>query len=331
MLATYSTMLPLFDDPAGENPGFFDRAHLAETLQRLAGEGIYLGTSSWKYEGWLGQIYAHEKYVVRGKFSKARFEQNCLTEYAGTFPIVCGDFSFYQFPSEQFWQKLFTTAPPSLKFAFKVPEEVTCKVFPTHPRYGPRAGEPNQTFLHADIFEAAFLRPLERYRERIPVLIFEFGAFSRRSYARPADFFADLDIFLAKLPGGWRYAVEVRNEEFLSPEYFSVLRRNNVAHVFNAWAKMPPIQRQVEITEAFTTDFTVVRGLLRAGRVYEEAVKNFAPYERIQDANPETRQTVRLLIDRAKKKREPAYLFINNRLEGNAPATIDAIVHDDAD
>ncbi|MDZ4798258.1 MAG: DUF72 domain-containing protein [Bryobacteraceae bacterium] len=316
-------MLPLFEE---RPPGGFDREGLAAKLAELAAENILIGTSSWKYEGWLGQIYSESRYVVRGKFSKKRFEQTALAEYAETFPIVCGDFAFYQFPAPEFWNTLFATAPPSFKFAFKVPEEITCKTFPTHPRYGPRAGERNDTFLHAALFEEAFLAPLEPYRERIPLLIFEFGAFSRRGYAEPAQFFEDLDAFLSALPTTWHYAVEIRNEDYLRHGYFEALRRNSVAHVFNAWARMPPIHRQVEIAEAFTADFTVVRGLLRVGRAYEKAVEQFAPYDRIQDPNPPFRETVKGIINHAKKRKQAAYLFINNRLEGNAPVTIQSIV-----
>jgi hypothetical protein len=54
----------------------------------------------------------------------------------------------------------------------------------------------------------------------------------------------------------------------------------------------------------------------------------FHPYDRIQDPNPKTRQAMRDIISRARKRREPAYLFINNRLEGNAPLTIEAVVQD---
>ena len=79
--------------------------------------------------------------MSRGKFSQKAFEAECLAEFAETFPIVCGDFSFYQFPTPEFWKKLFTSAPPQLQFALKVPEEVTVEVFPRHPRYGRGRGE----------------------------------------------------------------------------------------------------------------------------------------------------------------------------------------------
>jgi uncharacterized protein YecE (DUF72 family) len=317
--------LPLFDEPSQ-----FDREGLAARLRELAGEGVLIGTSSWKYEGWIGQVYSRAPYMVRGRFSQKKFAQECLREYAGTFPVVCGDFSFYQFPSDDFWHKLFASAPPELKFAFKVPEDITVKTFPGHPRYGPRMGQENPGFLSVELFEAGLLSVLEQYRERIAVLIFEFGTFSKKSYAEPAQFFANLDAFLAKLPGGWRYAVEVRNEEFLVPEYFDMLRRRGVAHVFNSWTRMPPLYKQVEIAEAYTADFTVVRALLRTGRSYEQAVEMFSPYERVQDENPKAREAMRKVVERARKRREPAYLFINNRLEGNAPVTIQAVVEDDA-
>ena len=77
----------------------FSREILASTLANLATQGIFVGTSSWKYEGWLGMIYTPSRYETRGKFSRAKFESTCLAEYAETFKSVCFDGGFYQFPS----------------------------------------------------------------------------------------------------------------------------------------------------------------------------------------------------------------------------------------
>ena len=50
-------------------------AALARETGFLAREkNLYLGTSSWKYEGWLGQIYDEQRYLTRGKLSTKRFE-----------------------------------------------------------------------------------------------------------------------------------------------------------------------------------------------------------------------------------------------------------------
>jgi uncharacterized protein YecE (DUF72 family) len=310
----------LFEEPLG-----FDRQRLRDRLGTLAQQNIFVGTSSWKYEGWLGQIYSRQRYMTRGRFSQKRFNDECLSEYAETFPIVCGDFSFYQFPSESYWTKLFGSAPSILQFAFKAPEDVTVKQFPRHPRYGPRAGDDNSSFLDAALFQSAFLDLLAPYRPRVAVLILEFGSFAKQCYPDVGAFLQELDPFLAALPPGFRYAVEIRNPEFLSPEYFACLRSHRVAHVFNAWTRMPEIGVQMRLPDAYTADFSVARALLRRARAYEEAVAKFAPYARVQEQNPETRQALRLLIARARQRHEPSYIFVNNRLEGNAPETIEAI------
>jgi uncharacterized protein YecE (DUF72 family) len=299
-----------------------DRDALALRLGCLTAENIFIGTSSWKYEGWLDQIYSRDRYRSRGKFSKQRFESECLAEYAETFPIVCGDFSFYQFPSPEYWKKLFGSAPASLRFGLKVPEEVTCEVFPKHARYGPRAGLKNESFLNADALRALFLEPLEPYAARLAPLIFEFGARS----LPPIAFIDQLDRFLDALPATFQYSIEVRNREFLAPRYFDSLRAHGVAHVFNSWTRMPPISEQTAIPGASTADFTVVRALLRPGRAYEDAVKMFSPYQEIRDENPEAREALRALIKRMREERRAAYIYVNNRLEGNAPETIRAVI-----
>jgi hypothetical protein len=99
-----------------------------------------------------------------------------------------------------------------------------------------------------------------------------------------------------------------------------------VAHVYNAWSRMPELHEQIAIPESATADFTVCRALLRKGRPYEQAVRQFAPYTEIRDPNPETRQAMRVLIGRSRDQRRTAFLFVNNRLEGNAPLTIVSLV-----
>ncbi|HXR09412.1 MAG TPA: DUF72 domain-containing protein [Candidatus Acidoferrales bacterium] len=312
---------PLFDEPSA-----FDRDGLAARLQSLAAEGVYVGGSSWKYEGWLGQIYTRDRYLSRGRFSHQRFAAECLREYAETFPTVCGDFAFYQFPTEDFWRKLFHQTPETFRFAFKVPEQITCKVFPSHPRYGPQAGKENEAFLDSGALREMFLQPLMAYRKQTALLIFEFGAFGRSAFAEPGEFLDRLDPFLAALPPEFRYAVEIRNPEFLDKDYFACLRTHRAAHVYNAWSRMPELRRQMSIPDSVTADFLVCRSLLRRGRSYEQAVGLFEPYREIQDPNPEARESMRILIGRAREDKRMLFLFVNNSLEGNAPLTILSLV-----
>lgn len=316
------SLFPLFDDVPDLAP---QAARLAPKLKTLAARGVYFGTSSWKYEGWLGSIYQADRYATRGKFSRKRFEAECLAEYSQTFPIVCGDFAFYQFPSPDYWRRLFEETPASLLFGFKVPEDITVARWPGHARYGTRAGQENRAFLDASVFQTLFTRRLAPYIDRVATLIFEFGTFAKSTFATPADFVARLEPFLAALPGGFRYAVEIRNPEYFGPEYRALLSRHNVAHVFNAWTRMPSLDAQVDTPDSFTADFSVVRALLPKGRKYEDAVKALQPYERIQQPDPPTRDGLRRIADAALRLKRPAFLFVNNRLEGNAPSTIEAV------
>jgi uncharacterized protein YecE (DUF72 family) len=141
-------------------------ARLAPKLRALADQRVYFGTSSWKYEGWVGTIYSQDRYLTRGKFSKAKFEAGCLAEYARTFPAVSCDFSFYQFPAPDYLARLFEGSPPSLLFGLKVPENVTVANWPGHARYGKRAGQENDAFLNAGLFGDLFVRLLEPYSAR---------------------------------------------------------------------------------------------------------------------------------------------------------------------
>jgi uncharacterized protein YecE (DUF72 family) len=321
------TQLPLFDldGPTPPPPRPAQAERLGPKLRRLAEQGVYFGTSSWKYEGWLGTVYTPERYEVRGKFSRKTFEAGCLAEYAETFPAVCGDFAFYQFPSPDYWARLFGTTPDSLSFAFKVPEDVTVARWPGHARYGTRAGEPNPAFLDATLFRTLFAHRLEPYAGRVAALIFEFGTFAKSTFPTPDDFLARLGPFLDALPGGFRYAVEVRNPEYLRPGYFALLGDHNVAHVLTAWTRMPELGDQAALPDAFPAEFTVARALLRKGRGYEEAVRAFEPYRLVQEPNEPARAALGDIADRARRRRMPAFLFVNNRLEGHAPTTIEAV------
>jgi uncharacterized protein YecE (DUF72 family) len=305
-----------------------DEASLAPVLRprlnELAAHNILIGGSSWKYEGWLGNIYSPSRYRTRGRFSKKLFEETCLREYAETFPTVCGDFAFYQFPTDLFWQRLFAQVPETFQFVFKVPEQITCRTFPQIPRYGAQGGLTNHTFLDARLLQDAFLRLLEPYRQQTAALIFEFG----HSGAPPRDFLELLAPFLTRLPRGFRYAVEIRNSEYLIPSYFSLLRDHNVAHVYNSWTRMPSLKEQIAIPNSRTADLLVTRALLRPGRLYEEAVRAFSPYAEIRDPNPEVRSALREILDISRAERRTSLLFVNNRLEGHAPGTIVHITDD---
>jgi hypothetical protein len=68
------------------------------------------------------------------------------------------------------------------------------------------------------------------------------------------------------------------------------------------------------------------RFLLKPGRKYEEAVQTFQPYDQTREVNAEARQAgVALIADGVKVKGRKTFIYVNNRLEGSALSTIEAM------
>src|SRR5262249_37442613 len=155
-------------------------------------------------------------------------------------------------------------------FGFKVTDAITIKKFPDLDRFGQSAGKPNENFLNADLFTKGFLQPCESIRANVGLLMFEFSRFWATDYAPGLAFVNDLDKFLGQFPSGWPYAVEIRNRNWLKPQYFECLARHHVTHVFNSWEAMPPVNDQMALEGSRTnTDLVAARFLLKPGRKYE--------------------------------------------------------------
>lgn len=307
----------------------FDRLRVTAAVADLARRGVYIGTSSWKYPGWCGQLYDERRYSWRGRFAQKRFEKSCLAEYAEVFRTVCVDAAYYKFPECRHLEELTAQAPADFLFGFKVTDEITIKRFPELPRFGPRAGRANPGFLNADLFAESFLKPCEVCRDRIGLLIFEFSKFHPRDFAHSSDFVQQLDQFLGELPAGWPYGVEIRNSEFLGEDYLGVLKRHRVAHVYNSWGDMPPLDQQIAVPGSDThPELAAARLLLKPGRSYEQAVKLFSPYRETKEVNEPARKAAAGLVQAGVQggPDRRTFIFVNNRLEGNALNTIAAIV-----
>ena len=306
----------------------FDREQIKTKIAELAANDVFIGTSSWKYPGWWGMLYDESRYVFRGKFAMSHFEKNCRSEYAEIFKTVCVDGAYYKFPDEKYLAGLVAQAPADFQFAFKVTDAITIKKYANLPKFGARAGKLNDHFLDARMFELAFLNPCEPFRNNIGILMFEFSQFYPSDYEHGRDFVADLDKFLGALPKGWPYGVEMRNKHWLQPDYFGCLARHGVAHVYNSWDAMPPVSEQVVMCGSQTNPaLTVARFLLKPGRKYAEAVKTFEPYERVQEMNDDARAAgAKLIAEGAAAGKKKTFIYVNNRLKGNALETIDAML-----
>jgi uncharacterized protein YecE (DUF72 family) len=291
-----------------------------ERLHRWASKGILFGTSSWKYPGWKGMIYNRRYPSIK------IFNRECLAEYSEFFPTVCADFALYDFPDPETMHVIHDQTTDDFRLSLKVTDRITIKRYPNLPRYGTNAGKENPDFLNHELFEDAFLKPIEALQKKRGAIIFEFSTFHENSGVTHETFMSMMDEFLSKLPKDVEYAVELRNREFLTADYLKMLESHGVAHVLNNWTRMPPIIEQIQLAGVLTAKFSVARALLRPGRTYEEAVQLFQPYDYIKEENPQLRLGLAEAVSRCIAEGKTLYAYVNNRAEGNSPKTIEAIL-----
>ena len=285
---------------------------------------IRLGTSTWTYEGWQGQIY-------RRQYAKTTFARECLGEYCQylhnddpLFRTVGNDSTFYRPPTANQLRHYLNQIPEDFQMCFKVWEEITIPNFSRQARYGLKAGQTNTRFLDAKLFNELVLAPYReaKFEPHMGPLLFEF----QQHGISTEEFCSRLDRFFGQLPKDFRYAVEIRNAGLLGPDYRKVLESHGVAHVYNHWSYMPPLLHQHNRMEkCFTAPFIVIRLLTPLNMPYEVAKKRAAPYNKIVEVLPQMRKETVTLIKQAVGENRQAYVLVNNRSEGNAPLTVKAI------
>jgi len=296
----------LFEDESLPEPS----VELTALARRLPAN-VRFGTSTWTYDGWYGDVY-HRRY--RGPQPAKRLEE--YVRYP-LFRTVGIDSAFYEPPSEEVLSSYAQALPLGFPCVSKVWDQITVK------RLDQGRGKPNPDFLNAALFKEAVLGPYtSAFRDHAGCFVFEFQAMRGKDLPDPLAWAEQLDPFLAELPAGFRYGVELRNPELFTGLHGEVLKRHRVAHVFNSWTEMPTIGEQLKQPWAFPADFTVVRALLKPGRRYADAVKAFEPYDRIQEPQPELRRDLLEIIREVLRRRIEAFILANNRAEGNAPGTI---------
>ena len=75
----------------------------------------------------------------------------------------------------------------------------------------------------------------------------------------------------------------------------------------------------------FTAPFTVCRALLRPGRADPEARAALEPFDRVRSVEAAVRHDLVRLAKATIERDADAYIVVNNRLEGCAPLTIEAV------
>lgn len=295
------------------------KAEDVELAERLPA-AIRFGTSTWTYDGWFGDVY-HRRY--RGSQPGRRLE-----EYARNplFRTVGIDSAFYDPPTEDELRSYAQALPAGFPCVSKVWERITAKRLGQDMPQPGLAGMRNPDFLSAPLFKDSVLRPYNRvFRDHAGCFVFEFQSMRGKDLPDPMTWADQLDDFFTRLPRDYRYAVELRNPELLTGLHGEVLKRHGVAHVFNSWTEMPAIGEQIDSAWTFPAGFTIARALLKPGRRYADAVKQFQPYDRVREPVPDLRRDLVRLVSEAQRRRIEAFILANNRAEGNAPGTIRAV------
>ena len=89
---------------------------------------------------------------------------------------------------------------------------------------------------------------------------------------------------------------------------------------------MPPLAEQHTRMQGFTAVFTVLRLLTPLRISYAAAKKRAEPYTKIVEELPQMRRDAVQLVRKAVGAGRRAYFLVNNRAEGNAPLTVQALV-----
>ena len=85
---------------------------------------------------------------------------------------------------------------------------------------------------------------------------------------------------------------------------------------------MPPIDVQAAAFHPGADGPLVVRWMLGRGQEYEAAKARYAPFDRIVDPDPAARAAIVGAVGQALGARRPAYVIVNNKAEGSAPASV---------
>ena len=204
----------------------------------------------------------------------------------------------------------------------------------------PQAGRaPDDRFLDAAYAAERIVAPaLEGLGDKLGVVLFQFPPLGA-PFARTALRFADhLARFLEALPPlpvdaqgrGPRYAVEVRNREFLGPAYATALGARGVVHCLNVHPRMPSPTEQSRIILdghavaglAARPPLTVVCWMLHPELEYTTARDAFAPFGRLMAPDVASRQAVAAEVAAALDRHDEVIVIVNNKAEGSAPLTL---------
>jgi uncharacterized protein YecE (DUF72 family) len=153
---------------------------------------LYIGTSAFTAAGWEGTFYPPG-------MKPADF----LSYYATKFNSVEVDSTFYRTPSKTTVQGWGKKTPEGFVFAAKVPQVITHE----------------KVLVDCDTEFKQFVETMDLLGAKLEPLLLQFGYFNKKAFLGVNDFLARLRPFLKKLPKGHKFVVEIRNKNWLVPQF----------------------------------------------------------------------------------------------------------------
>jgi uncharacterized protein YecE (DUF72 family) len=152
--------------------------------------------------------------------------------------------------------------------------------------------------------------------DKLGPLLLQFPYFNRSAFTAGAQFLARLKPFLKKLPKDHRFAVEIRNKNWLTAEFADLLREHGVALALQdqSWMPLPAAYK----FDPITADFTYIRWLGDRKGI-ENITKTWDKV--VVDRTPQLISWVDFCYA-IKKRGITIFAYANNHYAGHGPATI---------
>lgn len=283
----------------------------------------HLGTSSWHFPGWAGRVWDRRHLA-------ATLAREGLAAYAAHPLMRCVslDRSFYRLLAAAEYQRLAAQVPPGFRFVVKAPASLTDASLRDPATGAPRADNP--AFLDPAHAVADMLVPLrEGLGATLGVLVLQVSPL-------PASWLADRAAWRARLarlfgalapgmPPGALLALEVRDAALLEPALAALMREHGVRPCLGLHDRMPPAAEQLPFLRAAWPGDLVCRWNLQRGQRYAQARDRWAPFDRLQAEDPDTRAVIARVARGTLEAGHRVFVTINNKAEGCAPASVAAL------
>ncbi len=292
---------------------------ISPRIPREVSPYLRIGTCSWKYPSWKGLIYTQ---------GKSYRPQDYLRDYAATLDSVEIDQWFWSLfpgpvhlPDARTVRQYAESVPERFVFSVKAPNALTLTHFYSRQpaAYASFAGAPNPHFLDQALLRE-FLERLAPFGQKLGPIMFQFEYLNRAKMATKEAFFERFRAFISGAPQGYRYAVETRNPNYLSPAFFDFLKDCGCGFVYLEGYYMPPIGTIFEKFRPQTADFSIIR--LHGGDRLEIEKETGEVWDRLVSPKPEAISAAARIIRANARNRVLTYVNVNNHLEGSAPLTI---------